>query len=441
MTDSTKSVLAAGAVVGASLAFLGGMVVRDQADLGAARVATNGPAALSVPQDLLASRTGEVDARDSRYLAQIIEVLDRTYVEPIKGEDKLGPGAVRGMIASLGDLDAQFLEPEEFAAYQDRARGVYQGIGADFRFVLEGLDRGEGLADAPADPDGTDQAGRPLPIPKLVITAVAPDGPADKAGLRPGDTIAELDGKWVLNADDIEAVRKLQEASRDPKASESARAEARRTFLRERKRIVDLMKHSLLPNKAAAALSVGKEGRVALTWLRDGKRRSAAIERTMLTLPELDRTDQGLRFRFVRGIGRKLQQEIGDREAIVLDLRGVAAGEFEALQEALAAVGPSGEYGKIVTERGSERANQPIAVRVADGRASPLHVRILVDHGTQGVAAIFAKALVATGVARLEGKLSAEKLTVIETVPLPDGSGYTLPRGLFQASTQAVAIR
>lgn len=439
MTDLTKSVLAAGAVVGASLAFLGGMVVRDQADLGAARVASNGPAALTVPPDLLASRTGEVDARDRRYLAQIIEVLDRTYVEPIKGEDQLGSGAVRGMVASLGDPDALFLEPEEFAAYQGRARGRYEGIGADFRFVLDGSAAKENGSDLGAD--DADQTNRPLPIPRLTVVAVAPGGPADKAGLLPGDTIAELDGKWVLNAEDIEAVRKLQEASRDPKLTEAARAEARRDFLRERKRIVDRMKHSLLPTKAMTTLTVGKEGKVALAWLRDGRRMTAAIERASVTLPEIERTDRGIRFRFITGIGRQLQQEIGDRDAVVLDLRGVATGVFAAMQEALAAVGPSGEYGEIVSERKTERGHAPIPVRVADGRTSPLRVTILVDAGTQGVAAIFARALASAGVAQLEGKLTTDNLRVIEAVALPDGSGYTLPRGVFEPNTRAVAIR
>ncbi|MCW5942419.1 MAG: PDZ domain-containing protein [Fimbriimonadaceae bacterium] len=441
MTDSTKSVLAAGAVVGASLAFLGGMVVRDGADLGAARVASNGPAALTVSPDLLASRTGEVDARDSRYLAQIIEVLDRTYVEPIKGEDQLGPGAVRGMVASLGDLDSLFFEPGEFAAYQARARGQYEGIGADFRFVLDGPVPKDGAPEIQTEADAADDRGRPLPIPKLTVAAVAPGGPAAKAGMLPGDTIAELDGKWVVNAADIESVRKLQEAARDPKLSAGAKADAQRAFLQERKRIVDRMKHGMLPTKAMTALVTGKDGQTAVTWLRGAKRMSAAIEKSSFSLPEIERTGEGVRFRFVTGIGRKLQQEIGDLDAVVLDLRGVAVGDFGAMQEALAAVGPSGDYGEIVTEREAESAHRPIPIRVADGRTSPLRVTILVDEGTQGVAAIFAKALVASGVAKLDGTLTSQRLKVVEAVPLPDGSGYTLTRGLFQPNTQAVAIR
>ena len=48
----------------------------------------------------------------------------------------------------------------------------------------------------------------------LVVKSVFADGPADKAGLKPGDAIESAKGKNVANIDEIlEAVKKLPEGT------------------------------------------------------------------------------------------------------------------------------------------------------------------------------------------------------------------------------------
>ncbi|HUT14624.1 MAG TPA: S41 family peptidase [Anaerolineae bacterium] len=96
---------------------------------------------------------------------QLIE--DRFYREEPLDQKAMTYGAVRGMVASLGDRHTVFLTPEEGDMFDEDLKGEFGGIGVTVVSTDEGY---------------------------LRATRLIPGAPAEKAGVRPGDLILEVDG-------------------------------------------------------------------------------------------------------------------------------------------------------------------------------------------------------------------------------------------------------
>jgi carboxyl-terminal processing protease len=91
-------------------------------------------------------------------------------------------GAIRGMLNSLDDPHTSFLDPEQNRITSQDMSGKFEGIGAS-------VDRKDD---------------------KLFIVALIDDSPALKAGLKPGDIIAQVDGTDTTPLSIIEAVSRIR---------------------------------------------------------------------------------------------------------------------------------------------------------------------------------------------------------------------------------------
>lgn len=93
-------------------------------------------------------------------------------------------GAINGMLAATGDPYTTFLNEEDFAALHEELAGSFEGIGAEV-----------GIKDD-------------------IVTIVAPleDSPAQKAGLRAGDKVIEIEGETTANMSIDDAVKKMRGA-------------------------------------------------------------------------------------------------------------------------------------------------------------------------------------------------------------------------------------
>ncbi|WKZ29578.1 MAG: S41 family peptidase [Patescibacteria group bacterium] len=92
-------------------------------------------------------------------------IIQERYAKQPVNERQMYYGALRGMVASLGDPHSMFLEPVESEEFSKQLSGKFEGIGAEI-----GMKKGE-----------------------LVIVAPLSGSPAEKGGLKAGDHILAID--------------------------------------------------------------------------------------------------------------------------------------------------------------------------------------------------------------------------------------------------------
>ena len=142
-----------------------------------------------VPSDKPVVRPDAVPA-DLGVVWEAWAYLRQDYVDPseLNGED-FSERAIRGMLTVLGDPQTAYLSPEIVqASFQDVFRGNFEGIGAHVNMNRDG---------------------------QLVIVKPILGGPAEAAGIKPGDIILEADGESLEGMSLLEAVSKV----RGPKGS------------------------------------------------------------------------------------------------------------------------------------------------------------------------------------------------------------------------------
>ncbi|MGC4192195.1 MAG: S41 family peptidase [Thermomicrobiales bacterium] len=92
-------------------------------------------------------------------------------------ENKLEQQAIAGMLGSLDDTYTRYLEPADAETAANQLAGSYEGVGITYQ--------------------STD---------KILITEVAAGGPAEKAGIKPGDVLVSVDGRDVVPDDDVRSL-------------------------------------------------------------------------------------------------------------------------------------------------------------------------------------------------------------------------------------------
>ena len=110
-------------------------------------------------------------------------IIQQDYVDKDKLDaDKLTQGAVKGMVEALDDPYTTYLDPTAFELWVESMGGKFEGIGA----YVEEKDE------------------------QITIVAPIPGSPAEKAGIRSGDVILEIDGKSTEGMSLIEAVLNIR---------------------------------------------------------------------------------------------------------------------------------------------------------------------------------------------------------------------------------------
>lgn len=413
MQEQQKPILSFLIIMGMIGACIGGLSLRRQVDAG-----PTVPSASTeiIADNLIASKDNTAKLSESEYFYYLSQLLEKAYVDQIKDDTVLASGAVRGMVSSLADPDCNYYKVEQFAALKDRLAGKFEGIGAEFNleYDQEQLKKVQNLE---KDVDSL------LLIPSLYVSAVVPGGPAEKAGMVPGDLILSVDGRWVLSSNDIKRLRQLQAdaaANRIPKeVLEKARDEFRKKA-----------EENTTPIRARDKLQVGKFGVRQVTWLHKGVEKKATITLVPSTVPALEKVNETTyRLRFLTGAAKLVSEaNLGGKE-VTLDLRDSTSGDFGSLVSVMNEVAPKGKvYGQLVTER----SGTPKPVEVEKGSSNPPKFTLLVDSSTIGAAKVFAQAMASTGQAKLQGALPPGQSKWIERFVLPDGSGYSLATGVFR---------
>jgi carboxyl-terminal processing protease len=288
-------------------------------------------------------------------------IIDRKYpgADAVSAQDRVY-GAIKGLVDSIGDPYSVYFPPVDSKEFQDIIAGSFEGIGMEV-----------GLKDR-------------------VLTVIAPlkKTPAEKAGIKAGDKILEIDG---TSTDDM-TVEKAVSLIRGPKGT-------------------------------AVKLIIYREG--------DSKPHEISVVREVIETPTLDEVlrPDGVYvislYSFNASSDILMQNALQNFAAsgatkLVLDLRGNPGGYLDSAVNIAGFFLPEGDV--VVTEdfgkNGSPRAYRSKGYNLLDLKNTT--IAVLVDKGSASASEILAGALSEHGVAVLIGETTYGKGSVQEVIDVTD---------------------
>jgi carboxyl-terminal processing protease len=289
-------------------------------------------------------------------------IIDR-YAGGEVDRNGLIQGAIRGMIAALGDPYSTYLTSDEYRQSLQGISGQFEGIGAEI---------------ATQAADGTQGCATLGPDCHLLITAALAGSPAERAGLKSGDLVLETDGA-TLDGLTVDGAR---DRIRGPKGTVVTLTIRRGTAAPFHVSITrDVVQEREVTSKV---LDGGDVGYVRLAGFSD----AAAVE-----------LKDALAAHVKAG-----------RTRLILDLRGNPGGYVTAARTVASQFIGSG----VIFWEQDAQGNQVATEAEPGGVATDPDLRIvcLIDGGTASASEIVAGALQDTGRARLVGEQSFGKGTV-----------------------------
>jgi carboxyl-terminal processing protease len=273
-------------------------------------------------------------------------------------------GAISGMVESLDDPYTIFLNPEDTKKFIEDVSGTFEGVGMEI-----GMREG-----------------------KLQVIAPLERTPAQRAGLRAGDRIMEVDGKSTADMTIDEAVNLI----RGPKGTEVVLTIYREEWgeTREIKIVRDVIEVPSLEWEL-------KEGNIAYLKLYHFSER-AAFDFQMAAIEILN----------------------SEADRIILDLRNNPGGYLEVAQDI---AGWFLEKGDIVTIEDFGEGEEDVLYK-AEGNATllPYPIVVLINEGTASGSEILAGALRDNRGVKLIGQTSFGKGSVQELEKLEEGSSLKI---------------
>jgi len=284
----------------------------------------------------------------------ISEYVDRDKINT----GNLSRAAIEGMLESLDDPYSSYLEAEHYELGVSNLKGEFDGIGA---YVT-------------------------VEDKKLLIIAPIADSPADKAGIKAGDIILEINGEPVEDMSLSEAVLKI----RGPKGTSV--------------RLLILHKGETEPVEIEITRST-----VEITSVRFNMEGDIAYIRIS---DFTARTDDEL-----YDVLKNLDNE--KTKGVIIDLRANPGGLLSAVIDVTSYFLSEGIVVEIMTNEGKEAS-----LRVDTGKATnDLPMVVLVDNTSASGSEVLAGALQDYGRAIVAGNTTYGKGSVNELLKLDDGSG------------------
>jgi carboxyl-terminal processing protease len=300
-------------------------------------------------------------------LAEVYTLLKREHIDGASLDPRaISDGAIRGMLLALGDPYAAFLSPDQYALESQDIKGFFGGIGAEVG-IREG---------------------------RITILAPLPDTPAEKAGIRPGDIILEIEGASTQGMSLLDAVGKIRgEKGTTVSLLVLHRNSADPVLIKITRGVIQLVSVRLL-------MQAGNIGHLRLFGF------------TGTTAEEL----KGALDRFERSQG------VG----LVLDLRNNPGGLVSSVVDVASQFL---ESGLVLYQIDAQGVRTDWKVR-SGGRARGIPMVVLVNEFSASASEVLAGAIMDHGRAQVVGTTTFGKGSVNNLWPLSDGSGvnFTIAR-------------
>lgn len=311
-----------------------------------------------------------VDASRDDAWATFEAWLDRValVLSPVVDRSALDDLAIRALAAAMSEHHTRYLDPRQNEEHQAWRRGEvrYEGIGARLR------------------------------RPSTVVLEVFEDSPAERAGLRRGDRIIEVDGESVADGTSEGAISRIR-GTLGSKVEVAV----------ERRGVPGLLRFSL--DRAEIKLPFV---RWDVLQRQDGRRVGYLQIRGFPEPSVDDRVGQALTDIDQRGV-----------DGLILDLRGNSGGRIDVGMKVASRFLRDGVVFQQVDRTGRERQVRPTNGQYWD-RSIPIVA--LVDGGTASMGEILGSALQEAGAARVVGTQTAGSVAGARLFPLANGGALQI---------------
>ena len=320
-------------------------------------------------RDLLMERLAEPDNK----LTQTLSLIESRYVDPVS-MDSLAEHVIPLLIGEL-DPHSVYVPAEEMAAMNEPLEGEFDGIGVVFNMATD----------------------------TVIVLNVIPRGPSDKAGVRAGDRIVEIDDSLVagrgIPQDRI--VRRL----RGPRGT-TVRLGLKRQGI-DGKVHVEVVRGAIPIRSIESAFRItGTTGYIKLGQFARTTSAEMAQALAMLRSQGVDR--------------------------LIFDLRGNAGGY---LDQAIAVANEFLHEGQLIVYTEDRNGEQLREYATGAGSAQEMEVAVLIDEGSASSSEILAGALQDNDRGTIIGRRSFGKGLVQQQIPFMDGSALRLTTARYYTPT------
>lgn len=317
--------------------------------------------AFLLARNLYAVQENSVTAQKT---AEISAYLERYFIDEYD-ENTLADAAAEAMVKATGDKWSYYLTAEEYQSYEESMNNAYVGIG-----VTITLDEEQG---------------------GMAVASVTPGGPAEEAGVQPGDIITAVGGEATIELG-MQGTRSLVRGEEGT----TVRLTIRRG---EREFDLDVERRSILTDVATCAML---DGGIGYIHIANFDRRCA--EETLRCIDEL------------------LAQ---DAKGIIFDVRLNGGGYKDELVKVLDRLLPEGILFQSEDYSGKKEIDR------SDAEQLSLPMAVLVNQDSYSAAEFFAAALQEYGAAVIVGSRTTGKGNFQNAFRLSDGSLLNISIGKY----------
>ncbi len=312
----------------------------------------------------------EVQDLDFAKFWDVWQTVKDRYVKEPPSDSKMFYGAIEGMVASLNDPYSVFFDPDLAKKFSQDLEGTFDGIGAEIGIRND----------------------------QVTIIAPLPGTPADRAGLKAGDRILEIDGTdttGMMLEDAVSRIRGPRGTSVDLLVGREGLKEPKKFAVVRDTITVDPVKWKIV-TKGGKHIAV-----ITLSHFND------------VTAPK-----------FADAVRAALLE---NPAGFVIDLRNNPGGYLESSVNLAGAWIPRET---VVTERFSDGKEQKY-IAPDGGKLADMRTIVLINEGSASASEILAGALKDTGKATIVGEKSYGKGSVQDYMTYEDDSALKLTVALW----------